>query len=205
VNTAPPDSGTDPGTDPGTRTVVLPTPAGPFELRPVALPEDLALLHRWMNDPEVDRFWDLAGPVERTERHLSGQLRSGHSRPLLGLLDGTPMSYWEVYRADLDPLAEHYPARAHDLGVHLLLGPAASRGRGLGAILLDALATHLLDTRPDCGRVLAEPDLHNTRSLAAFGRAGFQQAVQLRLPEKTAALMVRRRRPGTTPHPPESL
>ncbi|MGV9572720.1 GNAT family N-acetyltransferase, partial [Streptomyces nigra] len=31
----------------------------------------------------------------------------------------TPMSYWEIYRADLDPLARHYPARPHDIGVHL--------------------------------------------------------------------------------------
>ena len=26
------------------------------------------------------------------------------------------MSYWELYRADLDPLAQHYVAREHDAG-----------------------------------------------------------------------------------------
>ncbi len=45
------------------------------------------------------------------------------------------MSYWELYRADLDPLAQFYAARHHDAGIHLLLGPAQCRGRGLAADL----------------------------------------------------------------------
>ena len=53
--------------------------------------------------------------------------------PCLGVLDGTPMSYWEIYRADLDPLARHYPARPHDTGIHLLIGGVADRGRGSAA------------------------------------------------------------------------
>src|SRR5207244_1089513 len=84
-----------------------------------------------------------------TEHHLRGVLDGDrHSRPFLGLLDGTPMSYWEIYRADLDPLALHYPAQPHDTGVHLLLGPADSRGRGLGSALLAALAAPPLRAGP---------------------------------------------------------
>ncbi len=196
--------------EPGDRRVVLDesddpagwgamaTAAGEFRLRPVRLPADLGLLTRWMNDPEVAAFWELAGPAAVTERHLRTQLDGdGRSLPCLGLLDDTPMSYWEVYRADLDPLAAHYPARPHDTGVHLLLGPADSRGRGLGATLLAALADRLLRERPHCERVVAEPDLRNRRSVRAFRRAGFRLAAELDLPDKRAALMVRDR----TPHP----
>ncbi|MGW1173120.1 GNAT family N-acetyltransferase [Kitasatospora sp. NPDC002543] len=169
----------------------VPTPAGEFRLGPVRLPADLALLAGWMNDPEVDAFWTLAGPPEATERHVRAQLDGdGRSTPWLGLLDGEPMSYWEVYRADLDPLAAHYPARPHDTGVHLLLGPAASRGRGLGAVLLAALAELILLRNPRCERVVAEPDVRNRRSVRAFERAGFRAAAELDLPDKRAALMV---------------
>ncbi|MER5638667.1 GNAT family N-acetyltransferase [Kitasatospora sp. NPDC002227] len=172
----------------------MPTPAGVFELRPVRLPGDLPLLTSWMNDPEVDAFWELAGPPATTEAHLRAQLEGdGRSEPYLGLLDGTPMSYWEVYRADLDPLAEHYPAEPHDIGVHLLLGPAEARGRGLGTTLLAALAEEILRVRPECGRVVAEPDLRNTPSVRAFRSAGFRFAAELDLPAKRAALMMRRR------------
>ncbi|MFI9364195.1 GNAT family N-acetyltransferase [Kitasatospora sp. NPDC053057] len=174
----------------------VPTPAGRFRLSPVRLPADLELLTGWMNDPEVDEFWALAGPPAVTERHLRAQLDGdGRSVPCLGLLDGAPMSYWEVYRADLDPLARHYPARPHDTGVHLLLGPAASRGRGLGARLLDALAEMIFRQFPDCERVVAEPDVRNRRSVRAFERAGFRAAAELDLPDKRAALMIRDRDP----------
>lgn len=80
------------------------TPAGPFELVPVRPARDLALITGWMNDPAVAAFWELAGPPETTAAHLRGQLDGdGRSVPCLGVLAGVPMSYWEIYRADLDP------------------------------------------------------------------------------------------------------
>lgn len=80
------------------------TPAGTFHLLPVHIERDLPLINRWMNDPAVAEFWELAGPQALTEDHLRVQLTGdGHSVPCLGVLDGTPMSYWELYRADLDP------------------------------------------------------------------------------------------------------
>ncbi|MFJ6622805.1 GNAT family N-acetyltransferase [Kitasatospora sp. NPDC091335] len=180
----------------------VPTPAGEFRLSPVRLPADLALIAGWMNDPEVDAFWELAGPPETTERHVRAQLDGdGRSTPCLGLLDGEPMSYWEVYRADLDPLAAHYPARPHDTGLHLLLGPSVSRGRGLGAVLLAALAELILRRNPRCQRVVAEPDVRNRRSVRAFERAGFRAAAELDLPDKRAALMVRDRADGPAARP----
>ncbi|MCH0561895.1 GNAT family N-acetyltransferase [Streptomyces sp. MUM 2J] len=170
------------------------TLAGEFRLVAVRIARDLALLARWMNDPAVAAFWELSGPDTVTEAHLRAQLDGpGHSVPCLGVLDGTPMSYWEIYRADLDPLARHYPARPLDAGVHLLLGETADRGRGLGRILLRTVADLVLDGRPACTRVVAEPDLRNTPSVAAFLGAGFRYAAEVDLPAKRAALMVRDR------------
>ncbi|MFJ1748582.1 GNAT family N-acetyltransferase [Streptomyces sp. NPDC088116] len=170
------------------------TPAGVFQLVPVRVERDLTLISRWMNDPAVDAFWALAGPESVTAQHLRPQLDGdGRSVPCLGVLDGAPMSYWEIYRADLDPLARHYPARPHDTGIHLLLGGVANRGRGVGTTLLRAVADLILDHRPRCGRVLAEPDLRNTPSVSAFLSAGFRFAAEVDLPDKRAALMIRER------------
>ncbi|MFI7103897.1 GNAT family N-acetyltransferase [Streptomyces sp. NPDC050161] len=170
------------------------TPAGPFALVPVDLERDLAQIAGWMNDPAVAAFWELAGPSATTAAHLRAQLEGdGRSVPCLGVLAGVPMSYWEIYRADLDPLARHYPARPHDTGIHLLIGGAADRGRGLGTTLLRATADLVLDHRPRCGRVVAEPDLRNTASVAAFLTAGFRYADEVELPDKRAALMIRDR------------
>ncbi|MFY4723534.1 GNAT family N-acetyltransferase [Streptomyces sp. LaBMicrA B280] len=170
------------------------TPVGTFQLVPVRLDRDLPLVHAWMNDPAVAEFWELAGPRHRTADHLRAQLDGdGRSVPCLGVLDGTPMSYWEIYRADLDPLALHCPVLPQDTGIHLLLGAAGDRGRGLGSALLRAVADLVLDRRPACARVVAEPDHRNTPSLAAFLGAGFRYAAEVDLPGKRAALMIRDR------------
>ncbi|MEU4948921.1 GNAT family N-acetyltransferase [Streptomyces lavendulae] len=170
------------------------TPAGAFRLEPVRPDRDLELLTGWMNDPEVAAYWELAGPATVTAAHLRAQLdAAGRSIPCLGLLDGTPMSYWEIYRADLDPLSHHYRARPHDTGIHLLIGDRAHRGRGLGATLLRAVAGLVFDHRPRCARVIAEPDIRNTPSVSAFLTAGFRYSAEIELPEKRAALMIRER------------
>ncbi len=181
---------------PGTVTAWGPavTSAGLFRLVPVQLERDLALLVRWMNDPAVAAFWELSGPPARTADHVRAQLTGeGRSVPCLGVLDGTPMSYWEIYRADLDPLAHHYPARPHDTGLHVLIGAPGDRGRGLGSLLIRTVADLALDHRPASPRVVAEPDLRNTASVAAFLKAGFRFSAEADLPGKRAALMIRDR------------
>ncbi|GAA2398936.1 GNAT family N-acetyltransferase [Streptomyces glaucosporus] len=171
------------------------TAAGVFRLVPVRLDRDLRLITAWMNDPVVAAFWGLAGPSEVTAAHLRAQLGGdGRSVPCLGMLSDVPMSYWEIYRADLDPLARHYPARPHDTGLHLLIGGVTDRGRGIGTALLRAVSDLVLDNRPRCDRVVAEPDVGNVPSVAAFLGAGFRLAAETELPGKRAALMVRDRR-----------
>jgi RimJ/RimL family protein N-acetyltransferase len=170
------------------------TPAGSLHLVSVRIERDLPIISRWMNDPAVAAFWGLAGPQNAIEEHLRSQFSGdGRSVPCLGMLDGTPMSYWEIYRADLDPLARYYAARPHDTGLHLLMGAVGDRGRGLGGTLLRAVADLVLDKRPACARIVAEPDIRNTPSVAAFMSAGFRFSAEIDLPTKRAALMVRDR------------
>ncbi|WP_421845083.1 GNAT family N-acetyltransferase [Mycobacterium sp.] len=167
--------------------------SGEFSLRELDPDRDLDMLHGWMNDPEVARYWRKPWPRERIKSYLLDQHHSSHLDPYLGLLNGDPISYWELYRADLDPLAEHYAAHKHDAGVHMLLGPAECRGRQLGAHLLRVISTWQLDADPRTLRVVAEPDVENIRMIRALERAGFRRTVDLDLPDKRAALMVRSR------------
>ena len=171
-------------------------PAGRFALRPADPAADLAVVHGWMNDPAVARFWQLDGPADRTARHLAEQVDLDYSAAYLGLLDGVPMSYWEIYRADLDPLLDgRYPAKRNDAGVHLLIGPAHLRGRGLGTVLLREVAARAFAADPYATRVIAEPDVRNAPSIAAFERAGFRRLADVELVDKTAALMAKPRVP----------
>lgn len=167
-----------------------------FALRRVDPALDLDAIHAWMNDPDVARFWSLAVPRYEIAAYLASQLDNPHSTPYVGCLDGRPMSYWELYRADLDPLSSYYDARPHDAGVHLLLGPPGDRGRGVGARLLRHVAQRSLAQDSAAKRVIAEPDVRNVASIRAFERAGFRRERDLDLPEKRAALMVLERGKG---------
>jgi acetyl CoA:N6-hydroxylysine acetyl transferase len=164
-----------------------------FALRLLDPDRDVDLIHTWMNDPEVARFWKKAWPRTAIATYLREQAGSTHSTPYVGELDGIPMSYWELYRADLDPLAEYYAAREHDAGLHLLLGPAGCRGRGLAGELLRTVSAWQLDHDPRATRVVGEPDVDNVRSIRALQRAGFERLADIRLPNKRAALMARER------------
>lgn len=163
---------------------------GEFSLHPLDPGRDTDTLRAWHNDPEVARFWEMAWPRDAIAGYLRQQLDSTHSTPYVGFLDGVAMSYWELYRADLDPLAGHYPARKGDAGVHLLLGPAGCRGQGIGPDLLRAVSSWQLETAE---RVVAEPDVRNERSVRAFERAGFRRVADIDLPDKRAALLIRAR------------
>ncbi|MEV6957608.1 GNAT family N-acetyltransferase [Streptomyces sp. NPDC051207] len=160
---------------------------------------DLDLVHRWMQSPHIDTFWHQAWPRERWAEEIAGHLAGEAVLPVLVDLDGRPLAYIEVYRVLRDGLAEHYPCRPHDLGVHIAIGEADRTGQGLGRSLLRALAAGLLAADPACTRVVAEPDVNNAPSLRAFTAAGFRPAGEVALPGKTAALLVRPRREEDMP------
>ncbi len=171
----------------------VPLPAGRFSLHEIHSKRDVPLLHAWMNDPSIAHWWALDGDEDVVRRHLAAQALRTHSNCYLGCVDDEPVSYWELYRADLDELACVYPARPHDVGIHLLIGPPAWRGRGIGSLLLRAVTELVLRAAPETTRVIADPDVRNTASVAAFERAGFRRVGTVQLPGKTAALMIRHR------------
>ncbi|MEV0843552.1 GNAT family N-acetyltransferase [Actinocatenispora sera] len=178
----------------------VPTGRGILTLRPVRVDNDLDLVHDWMNRPHVARYWQQDWPADRARDYLTGLLAGWVSRPMLGLLAGVPVSYWELYRAAVEPVGAAYPARPTDIGVHVLIGDPALTGRGLGSALLAAVRDGLFAADPACTRVVAEPDVRNTASVRAFRRAGFAHRGEIRLPDKTAALLIAERR-STPPAP----
>ncbi|ASO19551.1 RimJ/RimL family protein N-acetyltransferase [Actinoalloteichus hoggarensis] len=155
---------------------------------------DLDLVHDWMNREHVAAFWHQDWPRRRWQEELAGQLAGDHSRPVLLLHEGRPLAYLEIYRAIRDRLAACYPARTHDLGVHVAIGDRLATGRGLGRALLRAVALGLLRADPACERVVAEPDVANGPSVRAFVAAGFVDHGEISLPDKTAALLIHPRR-----------
>ncbi|WP_433871714.1 GNAT family N-acetyltransferase [Saccharopolyspora sp. CA-218241] len=170
--------------------VPVPELGGGFRLRPVRLDPDAELVHRWMNAEHVAVNWKQAWPLERWRQELADQLGGDHSLPCVVSRDGRDLGYLELYRVRRDKLAHCYSGGDRDLGVHIAIGEPDAIGRGVGSGLLRAVAEGLLAADPACARVVAEPDVHNGASVAAFGKAGFVRSREVGLPGKNSALMV---------------
>lgn len=83
---------------------------------------DVDRLHAWLGSDHVKPYWQLDLPKPAFRAKLDEKLADDHLTPYVGLLDHTPMSYWEAYRAADDVVAECYDAAPEDRGVHLLIG-----------------------------------------------------------------------------------
>lgn len=175
--------------------VPVPGLGGEWSLRPVDPGgADVATVHRWMNTEHVAVRWRQAWSWTRWRDELVRQLDGAHSLPCLVARNGRDIAYVELYRVARDALARCYPHHPHDLGVHIAIGAPEETGRGQGSALLRAVAEGLLEADPRCVRVVAEPDVHNAASIAAFGKAGFAHEREVGLPGKNSALMVYSRR-----------
>lgn len=127
---------------------------------------DVQLLHKWMNEPRVAKFWGCAGPAEVQEKFLRDNLESKHSFPAIGLWDGKPFGYFEIYWVKEDTLGKILnagEAKDWDRGVHVLVGEQEFRG----AHRLNSWITSLVhwsltvDYRTEC--LVLEPRIDNER------------------------------------------
>ena len=156
--------------------------------RPVNLEQDLPLIHTWMNQPHVIPFWNLGLPIDEMQKHLKRAIADSHHTLYIGMLNGTPMSYWESYWAADDIVAQHYVAHPADQGIHLLIGEPEFLGKGYALPLLQAM-TQFQFQHSETQKIVAEPDIRNQKMIRVFERCGFAFQQEITLPDKTSALL----------------
>lgn len=147
------------------------------------------LLHRWLTHPKAS-FWQLDHLTPAGARdYLIAIITDPDVTGWMLQVDGEPVGWAETYEpATL--LADVFDAGPDDLGMHLLVGPAATPPRhGLTDDLFAAVMRHCFDTL-DAGRVVVEPDVHNHNIAAKNAAAGFTVQRLVDLPSKRAALSV---------------
>jgi siderophore synthetase component len=160
---------------------------GDFSLRPLAIPDDMALLHGWVARDEA-RFWGMrdasAAEVEAAYRALAAD---GHTSCLLGLHHGRPAFLLECYDPAHDALGAHYPVVAGDRGMHVLVAPAATPIAGFTLAVMSVILDFLFQD-PAVRRVVVEPDVRNDKIHVLNRRAGFVYQHEIVLPHKRAHL-----------------
>lgn len=140
---------------------------------------DSELLESWMDKPRVKAFWNDYSPD-----FLSSALRQRHSFPVIGLWDGVPFGYFEIYWVKEDLLGQYLSGDAGewDRGLHVLIGEEWARGRV--AIWLTGLAHWCLTSDYRTMSICLEPRVDNERFLQRLELAGFSRERQLSFPHK---------------------
>ena len=142
------------------------TPPSPSaEPQDTSLMTDLQLLHKWMNSPRVSKFWGCSGPQSTQETFLQNNLTSKHSFPAIGLWDGKPFGYFELYWVKEDILGKNLGNAAgdYDRGIHVLVGEEEFRGKHRVKCWITSLAhwAFVQDYRTDA--VVLEPRVDNEK------------------------------------------
>lgn len=184
---------------PGTCTV---------EYHPLDVDRDMPVVHGWLRQ-DYARHWGMQDQSLAQARAAYERLARQPDQDIrIGRLGGTlpPLCLLECYHPLLDMLAEHCDVQASDRGLHLLVAPHEQRPRGISCVawyLLHAAADHLFRD-PAVQRILVEPDIRNEAMHVLCGRAGYEAAEVLHLPDKTALLLQltrdrHARQPGSPP------
>jgi hypothetical protein len=87
---------------------------------------DKSLIQMWMKKPRVSAFWG-----DYDDKFLTNILNQPNSFPVIGLWDGVPFGYFEVYWVKEDILGQHIGSDAADWdrGLHVFIGEEWARGR----------------------------------------------------------------------------
>lgn len=167
-------------------------PVGTIAFRPV-LPDDYAMLARWMEQPHWREWW---GEPETELGYVRDMVegRDDTCRPFLFTLDGEAAGYIQVWRvgphqtpewAQDNPWLMQLPADA--VGVDLSIADGDRLGRGIGSAVLSAFAAML---RAEGHRtIVIDPDPANARALRAYAKAGFRPMPQVTAGGGKALLM----------------
>jgi RimJ/RimL family protein N-acetyltransferase len=154
---------------------------------------DVGSLHIWMNDPQVDSFWQESGDRAKHERYLSGLLADPHMFPIIASLDGTDFGYFEIYWAKENRLGPFYDAQDHDRGWHVLIGEPAFRGRQFITAWLPSMMHYLFLDDCRTQRIVGEPAAAHHQQLRNLERSGFAKVKSFDFPHKRAVLVMLQR------------
>ena len=147
---------------------------------------DLALIRRWLETPEVVRWWGRSGRT--ISRLVSGDLDHPDMDQFIVALGEHPFGYIQCY--PLSTWNQGFgPQPSATRGIDQFIGEPDMIGRGHGSGFIRQFADALLAT--GIPRVVTDPDPDNGRAVRAYAKAGFRSDRLVDTPDGPALLMVR--------------
>jgi aminoglycoside 6'-N-acetyltransferase len=155
-----------------------------YAFRPV-VPEDVALLQRWLRTPDVVRWW---GKSDEQEALLREDLDEPRMVMRIVSFEGRPFAYAQDYAVHVWPQPHFATLPPGSRAIDSFIGEPKMIGRGHGSAYLRQLAERL---RAEGAPVVAiDPDVDNLRARRAYEKAGFRGDAIVQSAEGPAVLMI---------------
>ncbi|HYX32673.1 MAG TPA: GNAT family N-acetyltransferase [Oligoflexus sp.] len=156
--------------------------------------QHLDIFHEWHHQPRVAMFWEMAHPKEQLDDYLSKMEQDPHQRPIMALLDGHPVGYFEVYWTPEDRLGPYYDHDPFDRGFHFLIGDVSVLGGRATPELIQSMVHFIFLDDARTRRVMGEPRSDNAKLLRYVeSLPGWVNLREFDFPHKRAALLQNRR------------
>ena len=152
---------------------------GPITFRRL-VEDDLPLLHRWLNEPGIVRWWEGEDVSWETVQRGYGPDSDTATEHWLAVLGRRPCGWIQCYpvAAELDePEIRHWLALGVPrtaAGIDYLIGDPEDRGQGLGSAMIRAFVAEIVfGQHPGWTQACASPLAGNVASWRALENAGF--------------------------------
>ncbi len=158
--------------------------AKPYQFEPVTA-ADMPLLRRWLQEPEVRKWW---GEPDHEIRLIKEDLAKDRVVSCLVHYDGRPFAYAQHYSVHTWPQDHiaHLPEGSR--AVDTFIGDPAMIGAGHGSAYLRQLAEELIAAGAPV--VAIDPGLDNVRAQRAYGKAGFTRIDRFETSDGPVVLML---------------
>jgi aminoglycoside 6'-N-acetyltransferase len=144
---------------------------------------DLPLLHRWLNDPEVVRWWEGDDVSWDAVVRDYGPTSNEPTEHWIASVEDEPIGWIQCYAAvdyGAEDEVQHWWRAGVDrtaAGIDYLIGEADTRGRGWGTAMIRTFVTDIVFGRhPEWSQACASPLAANKASVRALEKAGFGRA-----------------------------
>jgi RimJ/RimL family protein N-acetyltransferase len=168
--------------------------------------DDLPLLHRWLNNPDVARWYGLG--IENKTFPTAEEVRENYLPRIRGefptlcyiMCSGErAFGFVQCYRTgDYPEYAEMINVDPDAWGIDIFIGEDGFRGRGFGTEALGLFVEQVIFSRPGVQTAIIAPNPENRRAIRSYEKAGFMHShtVWVEMEGEYEYVMVRRA-PGT--------
>ncbi len=158
--------------------------ASQIQFRPLAH-ADLELMHRWLNNDFVARWWPGWPSLEQVRaRYLPRIEERNATKGYIIEFDATPIGFIQCYRdvADAPHFAALFEEPERAAGIDLFLGDRASAYRGLGPRIIRQFLREIVFEAAATNLCMIDPAQNNAPAIRAYQKAGFQHLCTIKVP-----------------------